>query len=174
MMSCWKMVGLGVLVGGVAAACTVTTDDDDDTGAGGSPTTYTGGTGGTAGGGGAATGGAGGVAQTGGTGGTSPTAATDQACFNCLVQVCTDYDTCGDTCETQLSEFRLCAYQRQYGLQANQNGIPELYGPDQQDTCLNVVDGGEINNRDPALGPVIGCADSAGIDCQTTCFVFTT
>jgi hypothetical protein len=172
MMSCWKIVGLGLVVGGLAAACTVTSDDDD-TGAGGSSTTYTGGTAGatgTAGAGGAATAGA---SSVGGTAGTSATAATDQACFNCLAPACTEYDTCGSACEVQLSAFRECAYQRQYGLQADQNGVPELYGRDQQDTCLNVIDNGEINNLDPAVGPVIGCADDAGLSCQTTCFVFT-
>ena len=172
MMSCWKMVGLGLLVGGLAAACTVSSDDDDDTGAGGSPTTYTGGTGGTAGGGGAATGATAGVSATGGTAGTSPTAATDVACFTCLVQSCTAYDECVDPCEDQLSQFRLCAYQRQHGLQADQNGIPEAYGDAQVDVCINVVDQGEVNNLQQAVGPLIGCASDTGLTCEATCFVF--
>jgi hypothetical protein len=171
MISCWKMVGLGLLVGGLAAASCTVSSDDDDNGAGGSPTTYTGGTGGTAG-----TGAAGGgtAAGTGGTAGTSPTAATDEACFNCLAQDCTDYGTClGDAaCEPQLSEFRLCAYQRQWGLQSDQNGAAQEYGQDQQDECLALIDQGEPNNLALGVHDAIGCADNEGLNCQATCFVF--
>ncbi len=170
MMSYWKLAGLGLVVGGLAVSCTVSSDDDDN-GAGGSPTIYTGGTGGTTTG----TAGAAGTATTGGTGGTSPTAATDEACFNCLALNCTDYGTCLDTasCEPQLSQFRLCVYQRQHGLQLDQNGVAEDYGQAQQNVCIDVV-----GAPDPyiylaqGVDQAIGCADNEGLDCQATGFVF--
>jgi hypothetical protein len=85
-----------------------------------------------------------------------------------------DWTDCVLTCEAQLAAFRACAYERQYGLQADQNGVPESYGNYQQDTCLNVVDEGEINNLHPAVGPLIGCASNpdTGLACEATCFVF--
>ena len=38
--------------------------------------------------------------------------------------------------------------------------------------CLQVVTGGEINNLDPAVAPLIGCASLEGLTCEATCFVF--
>jgi hypothetical protein len=176
MMSWCKIGGLSLLVGSLAAACTVTSgDDDDDTGAGG--TSYTGGTAGTTGTGGAATAGTGGVAGgSTGTGGTA-TSSTDQTCFTCLGQNCaTDWASCNTTCRTQLSIFRECAYQRQHGLQADQNNLPEVYGQPQQNVCIDVADGGDLNALDPTVSPLIGCASDAntGLTCETTCFDFST
>jgi len=110
------------------------------------------------------------------TGGTAGTTSTDATCFACLSQYCAaDWADCGTPCQLQLATFRACAYERQYGLQADQNGVPETYGEYQQDSCLNVVDEGEINNLDPAVAPLIGCASdpNTGLACEATCFVFT-
>jgi hypothetical protein len=168
MMHLWRVCGFGLLVGGLAAACTVTSGDDDDTsgwGTGGSA--YAGGAAGTPGVGGAPTAGAGGVTSTGGQG-TAGTVATDQACFTCLGQSCaTDWATCSTACQSQLSHYRTCVYDREHATP------PENYGDALQMECVNVIDNGDVNNLDPAVSPLIGCASnpSAGLSCETVCFV---
>ena len=155
MMSWWKIGGLSLLVGGLAAACTVTSGDDDDTLAETGGTSYTGGAAGTTGTGGAATAGTGGVAGTTGTGGTSGTAATDQTCFTCLGTSCTtDWAGCGATCQSQLSIFRECAYQRQHGLQADQNNVPEdVWRRPTERSASTSWTAANLNNLDPVDGP---------------------
>jgi hypothetical protein len=109
------------------------------------------------------------------TGGTARTSSTDAACFSCLGQFCaTDCAYCDTTCERQLRAFRVCAYERQYGLGADQNGVVELYGEAQQDACMNVVSGGDpALNLDPATASLVGCASDTGIAREAACFVFT-
>jgi hypothetical protein len=167
-MSCWKITGLGLLLGGMAAACTITSDDDD-TGTGGSGAS-TGGTSTSSGGSGAAagtssTGGTAGSTSGGGAGGAGAADGRDSSesriCNTCLAENCpTDHEACavGTACRTEFNVLRNCA------IKATGYQVPS----DKVDTCISEIYGGP-SFLTPETTAILSCSLTLATSCDP-CF----
>jgi hypothetical protein len=170
MMSCWKITGLGLLLGGLAAACTITSDDDTGTGgssansSGGSATGATGATGATAGTS-SSTGGTAGSTSgggAGGSGGASNLDATESVrCDTCLSGNCNtdtnkEYANClaNTRCWTEFNVLRNCA------IASSGNEAYDV----KVDGCIFDIYGGP-SNLTPETTAILACA----LDTATSC-----